>query len=203
MTVPSKLASSVARRRKIVPPSIGDSLGKLNAVAGATQDVSLRTNLTSLQTEFEQHAQAFETERNGLLAQNAAAQAQIASLNGTIATVQTESARSAATIAALQKKLETKQSATSAKPLDIATSFKSVVDAVQAQARGTPGIGTTISSMQIEVRGVVQVAADGATPVFVFPSVDATVDPAAYSTMRVSFAAVPVVEAPAVPAVPR
>lgn len=186
-----------------MPLSIEDSLGKLNAVTTTTQDVALRNQLTSLQSEFAMHAQSFETERNSLLAQNTAAQAQIASLNATVATVQTESARSSATIAALTKQLETTQSSTSAKPLDIATSFKSVVDTVQAQARATPGIGTTISSMQIEVRGVVQVGADGATPILVFPGANATIDPAAYSTMRVSFAAVPVVETLAAPVVPR
>jgi len=91
-----------------------------------------------------------------------------------------------------------------ASPIDIAKSFRAVVDEIQADARAAPEVGVTIKSMDIEVKGLVEVDEDKTA--LVLPSAKAQIDPSALSTLRVSFGAVPVLppaEAPREPEPPR
>lgn len=80
-------------------------------------------------------------------------------------------------------------------PLDLAQSFRQVVDSVQAEARAAPGGATTIQSLTVEVKGLVQVDASGKTSL-VLPQTGAGVDPQALSTLHISFAAIPGAVAP-------
>ena len=75
-------------------------------------------------------------------------------------------------------------------PLDVANAFKQVVEQVQTEAREAPGVGTTIKSLDLEVKAFVQVNGDGETAL-AFPKPDAEVDASALSTLRVSFGAIP------------
>jgi hypothetical protein len=83
-------------------------------------------------------------------------------------------------------------------PLDIAKSFKSVMDTIQAESRQAPGISTTMKSLDIELKGLVQVQANQTAIVFPTGAIDPSTA-AALSTMKASFTAVPVVgtQAPA------
>ena len=75
-------------------------------------------------------------------------------------------------------------------PLDVANAFRQVVDQVQTEARDTPGVGTTIKSLDLEVKAFVHVEDDGVTALS-FPQPDAAVDPSSLSTLRISFGAIP------------
>ena|SRR5438094_995298 len=75
-------------------------------------------------------------------------------------------------------------------PLDVANAFRQVVEQVQTEAREAPGVGTTIKSLDLEVKAFVQVNGDGETAL-AFPKPDAEVDASALSTLRVSFGAIP------------
>jgi hypothetical protein len=75
-------------------------------------------------------------------------------------------------------------------PLDVANAFRQVVEQVQTEAREAPGVGTTIKSLDLEVKAFVQVDRDGETAL-AFPKPDAEVDSSALSTLRVSFGAIP------------
>ena len=80
-------------------------------------------------------------------------------------------------------------------PLDVANAFRQVVDQVQTEARDSEGVGTTIKSLDLEVKAFVHVEDDGVTALS-FPQPDAGVDPSALSTLRISFGAIPTVAAP-------
>jgi hypothetical protein len=91
----------------------------------------------------------------------------------------------------LKAKLGQLNTVSSATPLDLASAFKSVIDTIQAQARQTPGVATTIKSLDIEVKGLVAVNADQTTTLQL-PAAGAPIDAQALSTLRVSFGAIPV-----------
>jgi hypothetical protein len=87
-----------------------------------------------------------------------------------------------------------------ATPLDLTKSFRAVVDEIQAEARAAPEVGVTIKAMEIEVKGLVEVEENETA--LVLPSAKAEIDPNSLSTLRVSFAAVPVLPPPEKPAEP-
>ena len=82
---------------------------------------------------------------------------------------------------------------TRASPSDIAKSFRAVMDEFHTEAREAEDVGVAIKSMDLEVKGLVEV--DEQTTTIVLPGAGAAVDPTALSTFRVSFAAVPAVPA--------
>ena len=85
-------------------------------------------------------------------------------------------------------------SAPKTSPLDVANAFRQVVDQVQTEARESPGMGTTIRSLDLEVKAFVHVE-DGATALS-FPQPDAAVDSSSLSTLRISFGAIPAAAPP-------
>jgi hypothetical protein len=95
----------------------------------------------------------------------------------------------------LRQQLTKFEGVTSASPLNLAAAFKNVVDAIQAGARGSAGVGTTIKALDIEVKSMVQVQ-DDKTTVLLLPSIGTQVRPESLSTMRVSFGAIPVASTP-------
>jgi hypothetical protein len=82
---------------------------------------------------------------------------------------------------------------TSVRPLDLAKSFRDVIDTIQADARQADEIGVTIRALDVEIKGLVEATEKETT--LVLPSAGATIDPNALSTVRVSFSAVPSVPA--------
>jgi hypothetical protein len=80
-------------------------------------------------------------------------------------------------------------------PIELARSFRAVIEEIQAEARESTVAGVTIKTMDLEVKGLVE-AAPGTTRL-VLPSATAQVDPNALSTLRVSFGVVPALPAEA------
>lgn len=92
----------------------------------------------------------------------------------------------------LQATIESRGGST---PLDVANAFRQVVEQVQTEARNAQGVGTTIKSLDLEVKAFVHVDDAGETALS-FPQPDAQVDAQALSTLRLSFGAVPVATPP-------
>jgi predicted RNase H-like nuclease (RuvC/YqgF family) len=82
---------------------------------------------------------------------------------------------------------------TRASPSDIAKSFRAVIDEFHAEAREADDVGVAIKALDLEIKGLVEVEEQQTT--LVLPTAGAAVEPTALSTLRVSFATVPVVPA--------
>lgn len=95
----------------------------------------------------------------------------------------------------IEKELRSLRSGGGATPLDVANAFRQVVEQVQTEARESPGVATTIRSLDLEVKAFVQVDDSGETALS-FPHPDAEVDASALSTLRVSFGAIPAATPP-------
>jgi len=107
-------------------------------------------------------------------------------------------------IADLKIQLAGTEQVTRASPVDLARSFRAVIEEFHTEAREAEDVGVAIKALDLEVKGLVEV--DERTTTLVLPSAGAAVDPTALSTFRVSFAAVPAVpaeEAPEPPPEPR
>jgi len=174
-----------------VPVKIEDIINQLELILQRTTDAKTKEQLTLALQNLRQFAQDAETERNNLQATVNQQQATITQLQATVATLQQQSAAQAREIEDLKKRLGGDQRTSSATPLNLAQSFKGVIETIQTQARQTPGVATTIKGLDIEVKGLVQVGQDNATAL-VLPSVGSQIDPNSLSTMRVSFGAIPV-----------
>jgi hypothetical protein len=103
-------------------------------------------------------------------------------------------------LADLRDKLDQAGPVSRATPLDLARSFRAVVDEIQADARTASEVGVTIKAMDIEVKGLVEVEENKTA--LVLPSATGQIDPNSLSTLRVSFGAVPVVTPPETPEEP-
>ena len=179
--------------------NIEETLKALERIGEQSKEPPIKDQLSRLTPQLKAFAQEQETERNKLLGANAAHQATITKLQDALAAREKDVADQARTINDLKKKLEGAGTVSTATPLSLATSFKSVIEAIQAEARKTEGVATTIKSMDLEVKGLVQVQ-QGVTSM-VLPNVGTPVDAGALSTLRVSFGAIPVV-APVTPPSP-
>jgi predicted RNase H-like nuclease (RuvC/YqgF family) len=177
---------------------------QLVGIQGAATDAKLKTSLQSITQDIRTFAQEKEDERNRLQTASNQLQTTIAQLQSTVSTLQQNNAEQLKKIDELKKKAEGASPAATATPLSLVSSFKSVIDTIQTQARQTPGVATTIKSMDLEVKGLVQLQPGTNNPVLIMPAQTSLIDPAALSTMRVSFGAVPVAapEAISTPATP-
>jgi hypothetical protein len=152
-----------------------------------------RGNLLQAITDLKTHLTAQDAQVNSLTQTVTANQAEILNLQTSNGSLQQQVKTQQATIDALNARLAAVSAAPPpAKPGDLADSFRKVVDQIQSQAReqSTSGPATTIRTMDIEVKGLVNVAQDGST-VMVLPTLGTPIDPGNLSTLRVSFAAIP------------
>ena len=156
-----------------MPADIHDTLDRLAKVGETTSDAKIREQLSALIQELRRAFQDLETERNDLMAK-----------------VSQHAARQAAFVSDTNP-----PAGTTTSPLDLAKSFRNVIDAIQTEARQSPGMATTIKAMDIEVKGLVQVNEDKSTA-FVLPSAGTPIDSNSLSTLRVSFGSVPVTAPP-------
>ena len=163
--------------------NIEDILKRLRTMQDSTTDGRVKEQLPAVIKDLTEFAQNQETERNKL-------QEAVNHLQTTLASLRQANAEQAKQIDDLKQKLENASNKSSATPLGLATSFKSVMDSIQSEARKTPGVATTVKSMDIEVKGLVQVQ-DKET-VLVLPGLNSSIDANALSTLRVSFGAIPV-----------
>ena len=176
---------------------VEDLQKRVNVIQARVADAQLKDSLKGINNDVRALAQERDDERNRLQTTVNQNLATITQLQVSVANLQQTNADQLKTIADLKKKLETTAPAVSSvTPLSLANSFKSVIDTIQTQARQTPGVATTIKSMDLEVKGLVQVQADKST-LLVMPTPGSSIDPNSLSTLRVSFAAVPVAAAAA------
>ncbi len=156
-------------------------------LAQAVQD--LKTHLTDQETQI-----------NTLTASLSDTQTTITGLQSQNDGLKQQNAAQQATIDGLNKKLAAATAPPApADPAALAASFKNVIDHIQTQARvqSVSGPATTLRSMDIEVKGLVNVQ-DGNT-VMVLPTLGSPVDPNQLSTLRLSFAAIPGAGRPSAP----
>jgi len=133
------------------------------------------------------------------------AQNQISSLTTQNAALNTQVTQQNATIAQLQSQLAATKTQT-ARPVDVAQSFKGVLDQIQQTARDAGGVQTTLTNMNIQLKALVNVQATSAPhdaagnppppeAVLVFPDPSALPDPSTLSTVSFSFSAIPNIKA--------
>lgn len=116
------------------------------------------------------------------------------SLNTQYQTDQTTIAQQAAQITSLQSQLAGATYQT-ASPLDVASSFKSVVDQIQQAAQSAGGVQSTVTNMNVHVKSLLSVQGSTATAPasasLIFPSPTALPDPAHLSTLSFTFGSIP------------
>ena len=172
--------------------NIDDIINQVKLIQQQNTDAKIKDQLNSLLQNLRRFAQDNETERNNLQATINQQQATIAQLQATVSTLQQQNAAQAREIEDLKKQIGgAGQQTSSATPLNLAQSFKGVIETIQTQARQTPGVATTIKGLDIEVKGLVQVGQDNTTTL-ALPNVGSQIDPNSLSTLRVSFGAIPV-----------
>lgn len=181
---------------------IQKTLDLLAKIQKDTQDTKIKEPLGRVLADLRAYLQEQEDARNKLTDALHQSEAARGELNGKLADLEKQNAAQAKLVEDLKRRLEAAGSGTSANsstPLGLASSFKNVIDTIQAQARSTAGMATTIKSMDIELKGLVQVQADNTT-VMVLPAEKSPIDPNSLSTLRVTFGAIPVAVAAAPPA---
>ena len=130
-------------------------------------------------------------------------QTTISGLNSQIANQQATITNQQNQIATLTAEVQAVQ-AQSASPVEVAQSFKSVIDAFQAGAQAAAsGIQSTVTNMNVQIKSLVNVQA--ATPTspakatLIFPSPTALPDPSHLSTLNLSFGSIPNLQKAAAP----
>jgi hypothetical protein len=152
-----------------------------------------RANLTQAITDLKTHLTAQDAQVSSLTQTITANQAELLNLQANNGSLQQQVKTQQASIDELNARLAAVSAAPPpTKPGDLADSFRKVVDQIQSQARAQSASGpaTTIRTMDIEVKGLVNVAQDGST-VMVLPTLGTPIDPGHLSTLRVSFAGIP------------
>jgi hypothetical protein len=180
-----------------VPIDIQQLLGLVTRARELVKEPEALQLLGQIQEQLQQYAQDRDTEQNQLQDQLNQAQATVSQLQASNSTLQQQNASAAAEIRQLKQVIDT--GLPSSTPVELARSFRDVVDTIQSEARAAPGVGVTVKAMDIEVKGLVQVQ-DKQT-VMVLPTVGSSVDPNSLSTLRVSFGAIPGIRPPGAPTV--
>jgi ABC-type transporter Mla subunit MlaD len=177
-----------------VAVNIDDVLKLLTRVQETTTDGQAKERLMQALKDLRQYLQDQETERAKLNDTLEQQKSTIGQLQTSIAGLKETNNQQASLIDELKKKLDSTVPASSDTPLNIASSFKGVIDAIQKEARATPGVATTVKSLDIEVKGLVQIQ-PGKGTTLVLPTAGAAIDPQSLSTLRISFGAIPVAAA--------
>ncbi|MGA8532540.1 MAG: hypothetical protein WB615_00365 [Candidatus Tumulicola sp.] len=188
---PSPAATSGAVPFAIIPnitdimSALGSAAGQTPAQAGAL--TNLRTYLTNQDattSNLQSQLSTSQSQVGTLTSQNAALSNQIAQQNAQITKLQ-------ASLAASQPQ----SGAQSASPLEVAQSLKGVLDQVQNSARSNPGVQTTLTNLNVQVKALLNVQrSDPSSPaeaMLVFPDPTALPDPNTLSTVSLSFGAIP------------
>jgi len=199
--------SSSAAVSFLIIPDISVIVTQLNQVtqtfatlaAFTAVQPSVITALAELKTYLTNQSSSISS----LQTQLTSAQSQIANLTTQNSALTNQVAQQQATITQLQAQVAAAKNQTAA-PLDVAQSFKSVLDSIhQASLTGT-GPQTTLTNLNVQLKALVSVqqpvagsalTADDTTPapraVLVFPDPTALPDPNTLSTVTFSFSPVP------------
>lgn len=173
-----------------MPIDIQETIRTLGDANAAVTDRRIKEQLQQVQTALGSYAQEQEAARNRIQAALNESQTTVAQLRSNVSGLQHQVSEQLRTIEDLNKKLAEAAVVTTATPLEVANSFKNVIDTLRQNALKSPDAATTIKSMDIEVKGLVQVQQDKTT-LMAFPKPGSPVDAGALSTLRVSFATVP------------
>jgi uncharacterized coiled-coil protein SlyX len=179
---PPVLSNSVAFN---VIPDIAAIISQLQAIPDVPPNLiaALSTFVTLKQANIDTLTTQVSTDRDTVAGLNS----QIATLQSTVAQQQTEINTLTAQLAATKS--------TTASPLDVAQSFKSVVDMIRQGAQSAGGIQTTVSNLNVQLKSLVSVqAATSTTPAtasLIFPDPTALPDPQHLSTLSFAFGAIP------------
>jgi hypothetical protein len=179
-----------------VVPDIGTIVSQLQAISA--NPPQLITQLQTYITVQQAQNDSLNTQVNTDQTTEASLNSQIAGLQATVSQQQTQIATLTAEVNATQSQ--------SASPLDVAQSFKSVMDTIQQNAQAAGGVQTTVTNMNVQVKSLLSVqaatssTAAGAT--LTFPSPTALPDPAHLSTLNFSLGAIPNLQTPAVSPTP-
>lgn len=168
-----------------VIPDISSIISQLQAITAIPADLlaELQTYLTIQQSQID-----------SLTTQVSTDQTNAANLNSQIANLQNQVAQQQTQINTLTLQVQATQ-AQMASPLDVAQSFKSVLDSIQQTAKLAGGVQTTVTNMNVQVKSLVSVqaatATAPATASLIFPSPTALPDPQHLSTLTFSLGAIP------------
>ena len=188
----------------VVNQGLGRSLVSNSVTFNVIQDISSIINqLQSIPAPLLNDLKTWATLEHNLVV---ALKTQVSTDNTTIANLSSQNQNLNVTIqqqkdqiAQLQAALAAAKGAT-ASPLDVAQSFKSVVDQIQQQARDAGGVQTTLTNMNVQLKTLISVQPQsGTTPpqaVLGFPDLTAPPDANLLSTMTLAFGAIPNVKPP-------
>jgi cell division septum initiation protein DivIVA len=165
--------------------NIEEILKRFADARARVKDADVRKLLDQVDADLRAALQELDKERLTL-------QQKLDETSTSLSELQSRAAEQERRIAALQAQVDGKDvPVTSAQPLDLARSFREVIQTIQAEARGADEVGVTIRTMDLEIKGLVEVAEKQTS--MVLPTAQAPVDPALLSTLRLSFSAVPTV----------
>jgi len=185
----------VAINRPASPVNITDVVAKLDNLKNISSIDVFNTQkplLLQAVQDLKTHLTFQETEINNLSKNVTDNQATITSLQSQSDSLKQQVSTQQTTIDRLNAQVAAATTPpTPTNPLDLAESFRKVVDQIQTQARlqSARGPATTIRGMDLEIKGLVNVQDSGT--VLVLPTTTTPIDPAQLSTLRLSFAAVP------------
>jgi ABC-type transporter Mla subunit MlaD len=170
-----------------------DQIQNVNTIDQLNQQ---RATFTAALTDLKTHLTDQDVQINNLTAAANANQATITTLQNQNDSLQQQVTSAKTTIDQLNARLAAATAAAQpAAPtaLNLADSFRQAVDQIQTQARQQSGAGaaTTIRSLDIEVKGLVNVDSQSGQTVMVLPTLGTPIDANQLSTLRVSFAAIP------------
>jgi chromosome segregation ATPase len=174
--------------------SIDEILKRFADLRARVKDADVRKALDQVDVDLRAALQELERERVTLQQRLDEIGAALSQTQATNAGLQAQASEQARRLADLQARVDKEVPVTSAAPLDLARSFRQVIETIQAEARTADEVGITIRTMDLEIKGLVE--AGEKTTALVLPSAQAAVDPALLSTLRLSFSAVPTVREP-------
>jgi hypothetical protein len=191
-----------------VIPDINAILADLNQIAASINSAQMQTDLSNLSSYLN---------NQGLTISNL--NTQISDLQNQVATLTTQNTNLNTQVATQQNtisQLEAKIAATGnqvALPVDVAQSFKNVMDQVHQQVKSTGGPQAALTNMQVQLKALVNIQqpanalaagdpAPTAQAVLVFPDLTALPDPNTLSTLTFAFSTIPNLKAAVAPAGP-
>jgi hypothetical protein len=179
-----------------VIPSISDIVNVLNGIATMTADQfpAQQPALVNAANNLQGYLTNQGATINTLNAQLSDANSQVGSLTSQNASLNQQVQQQAAQITTLQSQVAAAQNQT-ASPFEIAQSLKNVVDKIQQTAASTPGMQSTLTNLNVQMKTLVNVSRDAqtgeASAQLVFPDPSALPDPSSLSTVSLSFGAIP------------
>ncbi len=168
---------------------IGDIINQLKAIPSVP---------AALLAELQTYVTLQQSQIDSLTGQLSDSQTQNGNLTTQVANLNQQVTQQNAQITQLQSQLAAAKTQT-ASPLQVAQSFKGVVDTIQQAARDAGGVQTTLTNMNVQLKTLVSVqsaatqdpAVNTTEAVLIFPDPTALPDPNSLSTLTFSFGAIP------------